>query len=105
MCGISGIFRWDGAPVAREQIKKMSDTLKHRGPDDEGFFVSQDPQVNAGLGFSRLAIIDLSGGAQPMASAERRFQIVFNGEIYNFLELRKDLEARGRKFQTRSDTE
>ncbi len=105
MCGFAGIYRWDGSKVSESQIKRMSDTIAHRGPDDEGFYVSSEPQANAGLGFRRLSIIDLSGGHQPMTTDEGRCRIVFNGEIYNFLELRKDLEKRGRKFQTNSDTE
>lgn len=83
----------------------MTDTLNHRGPDDEGYFCTAEPQVNVGLGFRRLSIIDLSGGHQPMTTSEGRCHIVFNGEIYNFPELRADLEKRGRKFLTRSDTE
>ena len=105
MCGLSGIYRWDGKAIPREQLKRMTDTLRHRGPDDEGFFTTAEPQVNAGLGFHRLSIIDLSSGHQPMTTAEGRCHIVFNGEIYNFQELRSDLEKRGRRFLTRSDTE
>ena len=80
----------------------MTRTLRHRGPDEEGFHC----QPGSGLGFQRLSIIDLAGGHQPMSTADGRFWLVFNGEIYNFHFLRKTLEATGRhRFQTRSDTE
>lgn len=108
MCGFSGIFRWDSKPVEPALLKRMTDTLVHRGPDDEGYYFNQEKEgekVRVGLGFRRLAIIDLSGGHQPMSTAENQNWIVFNGEIYNFIELRKDLEKRGCKFLTRSDTE
>ncbi|HEV2320360.1 MAG TPA: asparagine synthase (glutamine-hydrolyzing) [Verrucomicrobiae bacterium] len=84
-----------------ETIRRMSRSMLHRGPDDEGDFISGP----VGLGFRRLSIIDLSGGHQPMSDAEGSVQVVFNGEIYNFRELRRELEARGHKFRTRSDTE
>ncbi|HEY1663728.1 MAG TPA: asparagine synthase (glutamine-hydrolyzing) [Verrucomicrobiae bacterium] len=85
----------------RETIRRMSRSMLHRGPDDEGEYVSG----GVGLGFRRLSIIDLSGGRQPMSDAENTVRVVFNGEIYNFRELRSDLEKRGYKFRTRSDTE
>src|SRR3989344_3017960 len=105
MCGFSGIFKVDGSPVDADLLRRMTATLVHRGPDDSGSYVSPPGQVSAGLGFRRLAIIDLEGGRQPMSSADGKTWIVFNGEIYNFLELRSELEARGRRFSTRSDTE
>lgn len=109
MCGFSGIFRWDSVPVDRVLIKRMTDTLIHRGPDDGGYYSSEDQnpksKVNVGLGFRRLSIIDLSGGHQPMTTADKKNWIVFNGEIYNFMELRNDLQKRGCKFLTHSDTE
>lgn len=105
MCGFAGIYRWDGARISQGQIKAMADTLSHRGPDDESYFLTQESQVNVGMGFRRLSIIDLAGGRQPMTTREERCRIVFNGEIYNFPELRKDLEKRGRRLSTRSDTE
>ena len=83
----------------------MTDMLAHRGPDDENYYFTAEPQVNVGLGFRRLSIIDLSGGRQPMTTSEGRCHIVFNGEIYNFRELRADLEKRGRKLTNKSDTE
>jgi asparagine synthase (glutamine-hydrolysing) len=102
MCGICGQLNFaKDEPVNPETIRRMSHSMFHRGPDDEGDFVSGP----VGLGFRRLSIIDLAGGRQPMSDAEGTVQVVFNGEIYNFRELRKDLEARGHKFRTRSDTE
>ncbi len=102
MCGISGIFLLDGAGVADlELIHRMRAVAVHRGPDDHG--VLRDGPV--GLGFNRLSIIDLAGGHQPMANADESAWIVFNGEIYNFLELREELERAGHQFRTRSDTE
>jgi len=97
MCGIAGYV---GAARA-ELLPQMIHALKHRGPDDEGFHV--EPGV--GLGMARLAIIDLAGGRQPMTAAGGALALVFNGEIYNFRDLRRELEARGRAFATRSDTE
>ena len=106
MCGLSGVFRWDSKPVAPELLKRMTDALIHRGPDDEGFYIpATSHKTQIGLGFRRLSIIDLSGGHQPMASADGSCHIVFNGEIYNFQELRSDLEKQGRTFRSKSDTE
>ena len=79
----------------------MADSIAHRGPDDEGYFISGP----IGLGFRRLSIIDLAGGHQPMADAEETVWVIFNGEIYNFKELRAELEARGHHFRTNCDTE
>src|SRR5574337_255945 len=102
MCGICGQFNFkDSAPVNPDVIKRMTQTLVHRGPDDEGFYFSGP----IGFGFRRLSIIDLQGGHQPMSDRERSVWVVFNGEIYNFPELRRELEAYGHVFQTRSDTE
>jgi len=102
MCGICGQFNFDGrAEVSREDIGAMTSSLAHRGPDDEGFFVSG----SIGLGFRRLSIIDLSGGHQPMSDAEKSVWLIFNGEIYNFKELRAQLESFGYVFRTDSDTE
>src|SRR5215469_7455739 len=102
MCGICGQLNFaKDEPVNTETIRRMSRSMLHRGPDDEGNYVSGE----VGLGFRRLSIIDLSGGHQPMSDAEQTVQVVFNGEIYNFRELRKDLESRGHQFRTRSDTE
>jgi asparagine synthase (glutamine-hydrolysing) len=101
MCGICGIYNLDGRPVDRDLLQRMNDTLIHRGPDAEGFYVDG----NIGLGHRRLSIIDLEAGKQPMANDDGSIQVVFNGEIYNFLELREPLEAKGYRFRTKSDTE
>jgi len=102
MCGICGQFNFgDARPVARERIKFMADSIAHRGPDDAGYFVTE----NIGLGFRRLSIIDLAGGHQPMSDQAESVWVVFNGEIYNFEELRAELESFGHVFRTRSDTE
>lgn len=105
MCGIAGFFYPASQPPrdASELLKKLTRALIHRGPDAEGY--CEDPAAGLGLGHRRLKIIDLEGGAQPMTSADGRYTIVFNGEIYNFREIRSRLESRGRKFKTRSDTE
>ena len=108
MCGITGFVadaRFDGsqlAPVAQ----RMADAIRHRGPDDGGVWA--DAESGVALAFRRLSIIDLSAaGHQPMQSADGRYTIVFNGEIYNFAELRKDLEANGEApaWRGHSDTE
>jgi asparagine synthase (glutamine-hydrolysing) len=102
MCGIAGQFNFErGERVDPDVIRRMAASITHRGPDDEGYLVSGA----LGLGFRRLSIIDLSGGHQPMADAEQTVWVIFNGEIYNFKELRAELEQRGHRFQTRSDTE
>src|SRR5712692_8395514 len=102
MCGISGLVYTDPAhPVDRELVRRMTTTLAHRGPDADGFFFG--PGV--ALGHRRLSIIDLSTGDQPIFNEDGTRAVVFNGEIYNFRELRADLEARGHRFRTVSDTE
>jgi len=101
MCGIAGMIGRDGEAVSTEQIRGMTDAIAHRGPDDEGIRV----QANVGLGMRRLSIIDLAGGQQPIYNEDRSVGVVFNGEIYNFQLLREELEARGHKFSTHSDTE
>jgi asparagine synthase (glutamine-hydrolysing) len=102
MCGICGQFNFrHDAPVQRRDLEKMTRTMRHRGPDDEGYFVAGP----IGLGFRRLSIIDLEGGHQPMSDQEETTWVVFNGEIYNFRELRKELEGFGHVFRTRCDTE
>ena len=105
MCGIAGFVSFDDWPVAREQVlRRMTDALVHRGPDGDGLWLDADRRV--GLGHRRLAIIDLSEtGRQPMTSASGRFVVSFNGEIYNFLELRRELEQSGHAFRGHSDTE
>jgi asparagine synthase (glutamine-hydrolysing) len=102
MCGIAGQFNFQRRePVERETIVRMARSIAHRGPDDEGFFVAGP----IGLGFRRLSIIDLSGGHQPMSDAEETVWVIFNGEIYNYQELRTQLRAKGHQFRTDSDTE
>ena len=102
MCGIAGIFNCSPAKDADASLlKKMCGQLIHRGPDDDGIQVLGP----AGLGFRRLSIIDLSGGHQPMSNEDGTVWTVFNGEIYNFQELRKELEEKGHRFKTSSDTE
>ncbi len=102
MCGIAGIYRIDRKPVDQKTLQAMVEKLKHRGPDDTGIFLRQ----HVGLGHSRLSIIDLSpAGHQPMQDATGNFQIVFNGEIYNFKELRSQLELLGHTFVSKTDTE
>ena len=102
MCGVSGVLDLRGAPVPRETLQRMNDALSHRGPDGEGLYTD----ANVGLAHRRLAIIDLSSAAaQPMRSADGRYVISYNGELYNFRELRRELEALGERFRSRSDTE
>ena len=101
MCGIAGIFRCDGAAPGPELLRAMTSAIAHRGPDGDGFFC--DGPV--GLGHRRLAIIDLVTGDQPMSADDGSAVLIFNGEIYNFRELRRELEARGAAFRTTSDTE
>lgn len=102
MCGICGQFYYkENHPVSIQKLKRMTDSITHRGPDDEGYHISD----SIGLGFRRLSIIDLSGGHQPMSDQEKNVWVIFNGEIYNFPELKKELEGYGHIFQTRSDTE
>ena len=87
-------------------LRRMAEVLRHRGPDDEGFFSHEyDDGVAVGLGFRRLSIIDLASGNQPIGNEAGSVQVVFNGEIYNFPELRAELEARGHRFATNADTE
>lgn len=102
MCGICGQYNFGNLePVARRDIEAMTRTLVHRGPDDEGYYINGP----LGLGFRRLSIIDLGGGHQPMSDREGSIWVVFNGEIYNFPELKHELEGYGHVFQTKSDTE
>ena len=102
MCGITGIFSFDREKVINEdRLKKMTDIIHHRGPDGSGFFIDK----NIGLGHRRLSIIDLNTGDQPMYSEDKKIAIVFNGEIYNYIELREELKGMGFQFYTNSDTE
>ncbi|MFO1300383.1 MAG: asparagine synthase (glutamine-hydrolyzing) [Burkholderiaceae bacterium] len=103
MCGISGVVGLGGAPVARDALQRMIDSIRHRGPDASGLHVENDGTV--GLAHARLSIIDLACGGQPMAGRGGELQIVFNGEIFNYLELRAELLRKGHRFVTESDTE
>jgi asparagine synthase (glutamine-hydrolysing) len=102
MCGICGQLNFGNLePVHRRDIERMVKSLLHRGPDDEGYYLSGP----LGFGFRRLSIIDLVSGHQPMSDSEQSVWVVFNGEIYNFVELRRELEGYGHVFRTKSDTE
>jgi len=102
MCGIAGFAGWPLAgDAARATVQTMCDAIVHRGPDDSGYYVA--PEV--ALGMRRLSIIDVAGGRQPIANEDGTVQVVFNGEIYNHHELRRELVSRGHQFRTRSDTE
>lgn len=102
MCGIAGIINTNGHPVSPRLLQRMTDAISHRGPDGEGHWIEGD----VGIGHRRLAILDLSpAGHQPMASADHRFVLSYNGEIYNFRELRIELEAAGYWFRSKTDSE
>ncbi len=102
MCGIAGKFNFDPTrPIDRESLTAMTTVIAHRGPGSEGFFVGD----GIGLGHRRLSIIDLATGDQPLTNEDRTIWIVFNGEIYNFADIRSELEQLGHRFLTHSDTE
>src|SRR5438309_215345 len=102
MCGICGLVDFSGVRLEPDLLDRMSDTLRHRGPDDSGVFVDGP----AGLGHTRLSIIDLSPtGHQPMHDADGRYTLVYNGELYNFREIRRELETYGCRFRGTSDSE
>jgi asparagine synthase (glutamine-hydrolysing) len=101
MCGISGILKLTGGRVDRNQLGRMIATLSHRGPDASAVHVA----TAIGLAHARLSIIDLEGGAQPMSTIDGRLWITFNGEIFNYIEIREELSRKGHRFATRSDTE
>ena len=101
MCGIAGLLKFDGSQADPSQLKRMIATLHHRGPDANGIHVSG----GAGLAHARLSIIDLQSGGQPMSTADGCLWITFNGEIFNYIELREELLGKGHRFATRSDTE
>ncbi len=102
MCGIAGYINFDTSkPASQEVLKKMTDIIAHRGPDGEGFHVKE----NLGLGHRRLSIIDLVTGDQPMYSEDKSIVLIFNGEIYNYIELRDELKLLGHSFKTTSDSE
>ncbi len=99
MCGICGQFNLD--PVSEREIRAMTDNLDHRGPDENGVYVKD----NVGLGHCRVRIIDLDTGQQPMSNEDDTVWITYNGEIYNYQELRSELLKRGHRFKTQADTE
>src|SRR5262249_61250776 len=102
MCGIAGVFEFERrTDIPRELIQRMTQTIVHRGPDDDGVFLG--PGI--GLGFRRLSIIDVSGGHQPIPNEDESLWVTLNGEIYNYPEIREHLEQRGHVFKTKSDTE
>jgi asparagine synthase (glutamine-hydrolysing) len=111
MCGIAGAaWTGHGPPLSDSTLRRMTDVLRHRGPDDDGFYFTPGNGVGgatpgAALGFRRLSIIDLAGGHQPLSNEDDSVWIVFNGEIYNYRELRPQLESLGHRFRTASDTE
>jgi asparagine synthase (glutamine-hydrolysing) len=100
MCGITGLIHINNAPVSPVLLKKMTDSIAHRGPDGEGHWI----EGNVGIGHRRLAVIDLSpAGHQPMISEDNRYVLSYNGEIYNFRELRAELESKGYWFRSQTD--
>ena len=101
MCGIAGWYRRGSKPVSKAIVEQMCDAIVSRGPDDCGYFVDGD----FGFGMRRLSIIDIQGGHQPMFTPDGRHAIIFNGELYNHLDVRADLERAGVAFRTHSDTE
>src|SRR5712691_1288487 len=102
MCGFVGVVALNGAPIDSSVIRRMSITLRHRGPNDEGTYISGPVR----FGFRRLSILDLSpAGHQPMSSQGGQTVLVFNGEIYNYIELRKELQSLGHEFKSSGDTE
>ena len=101
MCGIVGFIDKNNKKDKEKILKKMTSKIIHRGPNSEGIYADKE----VGLGFRRLSIIDLEGGSQPIYNEEKDKVIIFNGEIYNFQELRKDLKKKGHIFTTKADTE
>src|SRR5579862_6939907 len=101
MCGICGVIGIERPELAEDTARRMMGALWHRGPDEDGLLLAP----SAALGMRRLSIIDLPGGHQPVFNETGNVAVVYNGEIYNFQDLRKTLEARGHSFRTHSDTE
>jgi asparagine synthase (glutamine-hydrolysing) len=101
MCGIAGIIRWNHQSVVEDELRAMCRMMVHRGPDEEGIYLGD----GVGLGMRRLSIIDLEGGQQPVSNEDGTVWVVFNGEIYNYKELHRQLERNGHRFRTASDTE
>ena len=105
MCGINGYITYKKETDIKNKINLMNDLIFHRGPDDEGIFISKNDDYSIALGMRRLSIIDLYSGSQPIYSKDKQNIIVFNGEIYNYKELRNNLINEGIEFSTNSDTE
>jgi asparagine synthase (glutamine-hydrolysing) len=101
MCGICGLYNFDHQAADRDLVRRMNTVITHRGPDEDGFYFDE----SVGLGMRRLSIIDVAGGTQPVYNEDRSIAILFNGEIYGYVELRDELERLGHRFTTRSDTE
>src|SRR3954463_2186639 len=101
MCGIVGLLSCNDKPIYEEELRRMCASIVHRGPDDEGVYVGD----GVGLAMRRLSIIDLSTGHQPVRNEDGSVWVVFNGEIYNFKDLKRDLERSGHSFYTSTDTE
>jgi asparagine synthase (glutamine-hydrolysing) len=101
MCGICGLVHSDQRRPERARLEKMNAAIAHRGPDSDGFHI----EAGIGLAMRRLAIIDVSGGDQPIANEDESIWIIFNGECYNYPEMRLELERRGHRFTTKTDTE
>ena len=106
MCGICGKIDFTGSPVDEGLLRRMTDRLAHRGPDDSAVYLRHQGRVGCGLGHRRLSIIDLTeAGRQPMSNEDKTLWMVFNGEIYNFAALREELERKGHRFRSRTDSE
>ena len=101
MCGIVGIVNFDGDNINPQDLKRMTDRMLHRGPDDEGVYIDN----SFGIGMRRLSIIDVESGKQPITNENDTLQLVMNGEIYNYIELRNTLKSKGHHFKTGSDAE
>ena len=103
MCGIAGWIK--KGKIEKKVLENMTRVLSHRGPDGEGFYINENPSFSVGLGHRRLKIIDLVTGDQPMSNEDGSIWLVYNGEVYNFKELREKLAKKGHRFSSRSDTE
>ena len=101
MCGINGIWNFDGSLISKDKIISMNNSLRHRGPDEKNIIINN----NIALGHTRLSIIDVDNGQQPISNADKSIFMVYNGEVYNYLELRKILIKKGHQFYTNCDTE
>ena len=102
MCAICGVLNWKGCPeIRREDVEKMLKALRHRGPDGSRSLLLE----GAALGFNRLSFVDLSGGMQPLQNEDETISMICNGEIFNFQELRRELEEKGHRFRTKTDVE